>query len=368
MPKKHLVLVGAGHAHMTAMAHISDLQTQDTKVTVIGPSSHHYYSGMGPGMLGGTYTPADISFPVEQMVKAQGGTFVKDSLERIDADNRSLRLSSGATISYDVASFNIGSHIPDAHVLKAGEVFSVKPIENLQAGRQRILDLAGKDVVQVGVVGGGPAALEVAGNSWACGQENGGKGCRVRIYAGKHFMARVPAKVQKSCARIMAKRGIEIIEGSYVAEINNGEVTLEDGRSFKDDLLFTAVGVQPNPAFSRSGLETGADGGLLVNKYLQSPQYPEIFGGGDCISFADQPLDKVGVYAVRQNPILLANLTAQLSGHPLTPFDPGGSYLLIFNCGGNQGVFHKNGVTFKGRLAFWIKDYIDRAFMRRFQP
>ncbi len=365
---KHLVLVGAGHAHMTAMAHISDLLAQEIRVTVIGPSSHHYYSGMGPGMLGGTYTPADISFPVQEMVEAQGGIFVKDSLDRIDADNRSLTLSSGATITYDVVSFNIGSHVPDADVLKAGEVFSVKPIENLQAGRQRILDMANNDVVQVGVVGGGPAALEVAGNSWACGREAGGKGCRVRIYAGKHFMNQVPAKVRKRCTHIMAKRGIEVIEGSYVAEITNGTVRLEDGRTFQDEVLFTAVGVQPNPAFTRSGLQTGPDGGLLVNTFLQSPDYPEIFGGGDCIYFADHPLDKVGVYAVRQNPILLANLQAQLSGQPLTPFEPGGDYLLIFNCGAGEGVFHKSGVTFKGRLAFWIKDYIDRAFMLRFQP
>ncbi len=365
---KNLVLVGAGHAHMTAMAHIKDLKAQGIKVTVIGPSSHHYYSGMGPGMLGGTYSAADISFPVQQMVEAQGGIFIKDSLDCIDAANRSLRLASGNTVSYDVASFNIGSHVPDAEVLKAGEVFSVKPIENLQAGRQRILDLAGKDIVNVGVVGGGPAALEVAGNSWACGQEMGGKGCRVRIYAGKHFMARVPAKVRSRCVQIMAKRGIEIIEGSYVSEINNGEVTLEDGQTFKDDVLFTAVGVRPNQAFVRSGLETGPDGGLLVNTYLQSPKYPEIFGGGDCIYFADQPLGKVGVYAVRQNPVLLANLQAQLSGQPLTPFEPGGDYLLIFNCGAGEGVFHKSGLSFKGRLAFWIKDYIDRAFMRRFQP
>lgn len=367
MPK-HLILVGAGHAHMTAMAHINDLQAQGIKVTVIGPSSHHYYSGMGPGMLGGTYSPADISFPVQQMVEAQGGVFIKDSLEHIDADNRTLRLASGNTISYDVASFNIGSHVPDAEVLKAGEVFSVKPIENLQAGRRRILDLAGKGMVNVGVVGGGPAALEVAGNSWACGREMGGMGCRVRIYAGQHFMGQVPTKVRARCTQIMDKRGIEIIEGSYVAEINNGEVSLEDGRWFKDDVLFTAVGVQPNPAFTQSGLKTGPDGGLLVNTFLQSPKYPEIFGGGDCIYFADQPLDKVGVYAVRQNPVLLANLQAQLSGQPLTPFEPGGDYLLIFNCGAGEGVFHKRGVTFKGRLAFWIKDYIDRAFMRRFQP
>jgi len=128
-----------------------------------------------------------------------------------------------------------------------------------------------------------------------------------------------------------------------------------------------ALGVKPSTIFEASGLPMGPDKGLLVNKYLQSVQHPEIFGGGDCISFADQALDKVGVYAVRQNPILYHNLLASLEGRPLEPFDPGGKYLLIFNLGEGEGVLHKGWLTFGGRLAFWIKDLIDRRFMRRFQ-
>ena len=59
------------------------------------------------------------------------------------------------------------------------------------------------------------------------------------------------------------------------------------------------MGVRPNPIFKNSGLATGPDGGLRVNEYLQSIDHPEMFGGGDCIYFEKQPLDKVGVYAVR---------------------------------------------------------------------
>jgi hypothetical protein len=35
--------------------------------------------------------------------------------------------------------------------------------------------------------------------------------------------------------------------------------------------------------------------------------------------------------------------------------------------GDGTGVFHKGPVSFSGRLAFHIKDAIDRRFMRRFQ-
>jgi hypothetical protein len=49
------------------------------------------------------------------------------------------------------------------------------------------------------------------------------------------------------------------------------------------------------------------------------------------IYFKNQPLDKVGVYAVRENQVLYQNLMASIEGRALQPFDPGGDYLLIFN-------------------------------------
>jgi len=106
---------------------------------------------------------------------------------------------------------------------------------------------------------------------------------------------------------------------------------------------------------------------MNVNTYLQSTEHPDIFGGGDCIYFEDQPLDKVGVYAVRENPILYHNLKAKLYGQALMPFDPGGDYLLIFNLGNGTGVLKKRWIEFGGKAAFTIKNYIDKKFMKKFQ-
>jgi len=58
---------------------------------------------------------------------------------------------------------------------------------------------------------------------------------------------------------------------------------------------------------------------------------------------------------------------AAMENTPLKPFDPGGSYLLIFNLGGGKGILRKRWLQFGGRPAFLIKDYIDRRFMKKFQ-
>ena len=119
--------------------------------------------------------------------------------------------------------------------------------------------------------------------------------------------------------------------------------------------------------WKQSALPTGSDGGLLVNAYLQSVAYPNMFGGGDCISFEPRPLDKVGVYAVRQNPVLYANLLAALEDKDLMAFEPQDTYLLIYNLGNDTGIFYRGNRVWKGRLIFRLKDTIDRKFMRKFQ-
>jgi NADH dehydrogenase FAD-containing subunit len=116
-----------------------------------------------------------------------------------------------------------------------------------------------------------------------------------------------------------------------------------------------------------SGLPTAVDGGLLVNSYLQSVAYPNIFGGGDCISLEGHSLAKVGVYAVRENPLLYHNLLSALEGGKMMTFKPQKYFLLIFNMGDGQGIFWKKNWVWEGRLAFLLKDYIDRRFMRNFQ-
>ena len=362
----HLVLAGGGHAHLMTLAGISAILAQGHRLTVVGPSPHHYYSGMGPGMLGGTYIPSEIRFATKAVVERQGGCFIQDRVVRIEADSKTVFLSSGQKIVYDVLSCNTGSQVAETLLTRERtDIFSVKPIECLQQARARVLELAARREITIAIAGGGPSSAEIAGNLRQLTKQPGLKRPRLLIFAGHALMGRFPEGVRLRVIGSLARRGIEIIQ-QRVEAISPGTIVTAEG-STNAEIIFLASGVQPSPLFCDSGLATSPDGGLLVNRFLQTPVHPEIFGGGDCISFADEPLDKVGVYAVRQNPILHHNLLAALNGQALRPFRPGGKYLLIFNLGEGEGVLHKGWLTVGGRMAFWIKDLIDRRFMRRFQ-
>lgn len=365
---KHLVLVGGGHAHMVTLANLHKFVEKGHKVTVIGPSPYHYYSGMGPGMLAKVYAPEDIRFATKHVVEKQGGTFIIGKAVQVDPKTKTVFLESGETVPYDVLSFNVGSYVPKNIIQGDGiDIFSVKPIETLIDAQNRIIQLVSHKKIKVSIIGGGPSSAEIAGNVWRLVCDQGENNPVIQIFSGEKFMSRFPDRIRNKIAVSLKKRGIEILEQGYVCEIETGRIKLETGQCYDTDLIFLALGVKPSPIFNKSRLPTGPDGGLLVNQYLQSTAHPDIFGGGDCIYFKDQPLDKVGVYAVRENPILYHNLMASLEKTALQSFDPGGDYLLIFNMGDNTGVLSKKGVVFGGRRAFKIKDYIDRKFMNKFQ-
>ena len=364
---KHLVIVGGGHAHMTALLRLGDFTGRGHRVTVISPSPYHYYSGMGPGMLSGIYEPRQIRFHIGKMAEDRGASFMDDEAVCIDPGKRSIRLVSGRDVIYDVASFNTGSGIPlEPLAAPSGRIVPVKPIINLYRARREILrEIEDRDL-KISVVGGGPAGVEIASNLWRL-VRNKPHAADITLVGGDRILGKVPERVREFALRSMERRKIRLLEPARARAVDDGSIELSDGNTLRHDFAFIAVGVKPSSIFADSWLPTGKDRGLLVDSFLRSPAHPEIFGGGDCISLACAPLDKVGVYAVRQNPVLLHNLMAALEGGELRAFRPQGAYMLIMNMGDGTGILWKRDLAFNGRFAFLLKDFIDRRFMRKFQ-
>lgn len=367
MSGRHLVLVGGGHAHLTILKKLGSYTGRGHRVTLISASPYHYYSGMGPGLLAGTYRPQEARFHVRAMAAAGGGEFVHGRVVRVDPQQKKLLLADGLEVGYDIASFNVGSEVPTARVdCRGGEFATVKPIENLLKVRQSILEKVSSTPLSLVVAGGGPAGIEIAGNLWRLLRDSGGKG-EITLVGGGRLLSGFPHEVRQKTLESFRQRGIVSMEGVRLTRLTEGKAQLSDDSGIDCDLAILATGVLPSPLFRDSGLPVGIDGGMLVNSSLQCVEHPELFGGGDCICLQGSPLARVGVYAVRQNPILYANLLAALEEQPLEPFLPQKDYLLILNLGDGSGLLHRRGRVWHGRQPRKLKDFIDRRFMRSFQ-
>jgi NADH dehydrogenase FAD-containing subunit len=364
---KHIVLAGAGHAHMTVLKRLGEFTAAGHRVTVIGPGPLHYYSGMGPGMLSGIYRPEEIRFNVKEMAVARGAKFIEDVVVRVDPFKKELYLQRSEPVAYDVVSFNTGSGVSIHDRISGHEaVVPVKPIEKLLEARTRIIAALKQKKLSMVVAGGGPAGLEIASNLRRLVMDTGGA-AEITIVAGERLLSEFDPAVRRRALAGLSRLGITLVEGQRVEGAEGRLVWTTSGERQPCDFLFMATGVRPSPIFRDSGLPVGPDGGLGVNQYLQSVAHPEIFGGGDCIHFTPRPLARVGVYAVRQNPVLLENLRRALAGEDLVPFVPQKNYLLAFNMGDGTAIVRWKFIVFDGRPGFALKDYLDRRFMKMFQ-
>jgi NADH dehydrogenase FAD-containing subunit len=158
-----------------------------------------------------------------------------------------------------------------------------------------------------------------------------------------------------------------VVIPARVTALHGPTARFSDGTARDFDLVLAATGARPPGLFTACGLSADPGGGLTVSACLQSPWHPELFGGGDCVHFGPTPLPRAGVYAVRQGPVLAANLLAFLSGGRLTPFcDTGKNYLALVNCGDGRAILRKGPFVAEGVWAMALKDWIDRRFMQSF--
>jgi NADH dehydrogenase FAD-containing subunit len=367
--KARVVFVGAGHAHLYSIKNTGLLIRQGAEVIVIGPDQYHYYSGMGPGMLSGIYEQDDVRVDVQRLAESSGARFIKGHVIGIDPRMQNLLLDNGEKLSYDIASFNVGSSVPKDLVKGAGkEAYPIKPIANLVLLKQAILSKIISSIPRILIIGTGPAGVEMAGNIERLVSQNEGKAEIILAGAEESLLSRFPGKAGLFARYSLLKRGITICSRCLVISLDNGTARTSDQREIAYDIAVLATGIRPTQVFDGSGIDTAQNGSLMVNNYLQSTSHPDIFGGGDGVTFRNMPLAMVGVYAVRQAPILLHNIQACLKGEPLKEFVPQKRYLLILNLGDGTGIFVRSPLVLKGRWAFRLKELIDKRFISKFRP
>jgi NADH dehydrogenase FAD-containing subunit len=338
------------------------------ELVLVAPDSF-WYSGLATGMLAGIYPPALDQIDVEALAAKGGGRFLRASATRIDAAARMVHLDVGPPLSYDVVSCNLGSEVPVGSIPGAeAHGYAVKPIRNLWHLRQALeARLATPDQpLRVVGVGGGTTACEIAVNIRRLISDHNGTATITVLARGDTILEKMHRGAAEKMKDILQRQGVELALRSPVVRVESQAVLTDDGRQIPYDFLIHAIGLNPPGLLRATGLPS-SENALLVDRYLRSVADARVFGGGDCIAFQGRALPRVGVYAVRQAPVLFHNLLATLQGRPLRPFKPQRRFLLILNLGDGTGLATWGSFHWHGRLAFWLKDRIDRAFLREYQ-
>jgi NADH dehydrogenase FAD-containing subunit len=365
------VLLGAGHAHLFTLKRTAAFVRRGFEVVLVAPD-HFWYSGLATGVLAGIYPPTLDQIDVGALVVKGGGRFIHGRATLLDVAARTVSLDTGLSLSYDVLSCNLGSEVPlNAIPGAATHGVAVKPIRNLwelrQALEARLSPAAPRQALRIVIVGGGATGCEIAASIQHLVAGRGGQADITILARGDRLLGSMPRGAADKMARILERRGVRLALRSPVVGVDSQSATTADGNQVPYDFLVHAMGLTPPALLRATRLPTSADGALLVDPFLRSLADPRVFGGGDCVALQGRELGKVGVYAVREAPVLCHNLLATLEDRPLRRFRPQRRFLLILNLGDGTGLLTWGPFSWHSRLAFWLKDRIDRAFLREYQ-
>lgn len=368
---KRLVLVGGGHAQLDFVASLGAAPLEGVQITLVSPEGRLLYSGMMPGYIAGHYALEECSIALAPLARKAGASLVADECVGIDAHAREVRLASGMTLSYDVLSLNIGGVSARATFdegLRAS--FAVKPFHVFVAQWPRLKD----ELINAGaaqmltVLGGGAAAVEVAlAIDYAVRRACGGRRRPLLrlIAASDTLLPGAPAKAVQLAERALRRAGCEIRTGVTIVRETPGTLQTQSGEAIATDWALWATGVVPPPSLEVRGIERDARGFLKVEPTLAALGHRDVFVAGDMASFA-QAVPKAGVYALRQGPVLNANLRHALKGEALQTFTPQPKFLALVSLGAKRAFAMRGPWAVQWPGFWWWKDYLDRDFVRRF--
>lgn len=363
--RKHVVLIGAGHAHVEVLRRFRLRPDPLVRLTLVTPGPDTSYSGMVPGYVAGHYSRAEIHIRVDRLANFKACTAVFQRAVELEADSCRVGLGDGSSIRGDVISVDVGARANQA--APAGHramLVPAKPMDDFERGwAQAEPLLQARENISFGIVGGGGAGVELAlaiSHRLNCLRDGTRRAARiVLLERGEEILQGFSANARNRLIRILCSHGVEVrtrVDGC------NGDALFRDF-----SVLITAGGVRPVNWLSGSGLATDAAGYVAVNRYLQSISHPGIFAAGDAAGMVETPRPKSGVMAVRQGPVLAENLRRMARGLALKQFLPQREWLNLISTGEKYAVASRGRWSAEGHWVWRWKDFIDRKFMRRFE-
>lgn len=364
---RDVVLVGGGHTHALAIRAFGMRPIPGVRLTLVSRDALTPYSGMLPGLVAGHYTHAEAHIDLWRLCSRAGVRFLVGEARDLDLQAHRVRLEGRPAVEADLLSIDIGS-TPSLAVPGAAEhAVAVKPVSSFDTRWRAIVERARRAdaTLDIGVIGSGAGGFELV-----MSMRHALHRSRVRLHWFLRDARPLPERPGSVSARALAaahRAGLTVHTHFDVSAVESDGVVAADGRCVALDEIVWCTGASPPAWIRQSGLATDADGFVAVDAALRSRSHDWVFAAGDIATMTDSPVPKAGVFAVRQAPVLVANLRRALLRRPLRHYRPQRRFLALLGTGGRHAIASRGRWSAEGRWVWRWKDFIDRRFMRRFE-
>ncbi len=376
-----IVTAGAGYAGLHVALRLTTKLRNNPKMELTLVDRHDYHQVLTelPRVAGGTRAADAVRIPIQDML-AKRVRFVRTEIEGFDLAGRRLFTVAGP-IGWRRLVLALGSRPNDFAIPGLAErtlsLYSADDAERVWAAANEALRAAAaatdperqRRLATVVIGGGGATGVELAGELAEMLPEvasrHGLASDRPAVQlveAGPTILAGSSPQLIDKAARILSELGVQVRTNAAIAAATDAGFRLKDGQLVDGGVFVWAGGVKAPELVADSGLPTGHNGRVKVDRYLRVLDHPEIYVAGDLASVVDprtgHVLPPLAQVALEEGETVARNLDAELKGQPLEAFtfhDKG----FVVSVGTRRGVAEIAGITSGGRLAHLLKDAIE---------
>ena len=189
------------------------------------------------------------------------------------------------------------------------------------------------------------------------------------VSSGKIILPELGEKLGIYAQRKLSEQQVDIRLNCKVVAVTGHDVTLSDGTTLTTNTLVWTAGISPHALLNTLPCQK-AKGRVLVNEYLEVPEWPGVWALGDCAVVPDHTTGgshpPTAQHALREGRVAAQNILAVVGGGRKKPFIYS-TIGLLAPIGKRTGVANILGVNFSGFLAWWLWRTIYLLKLPRFE-
>lgn len=386
--KKRVVVLGGGFAGLECIKRLESYFMRDLDIEIVLVSEDNFllFTPMLPQVASGMIETRHIIMPIRALIEKT--IFYEDRVRNIDPFGKIVTLSGtnekrGISLHYDFLVIALGSQTNFFGLTNVEEhAYTMKTLNDAMILRNRIIDMLEQSENETNpilrksrltfvVVGAGFAGIETAGelidfvlDARKYYPHISKHDIRVVLEALSSILPGFSAKLAKFAYEKLIRRGIDIRLGTAVTSFDGTEVLVKslENRENKNieaiqtkTLIWTA-GVTPVDTIKNSIFKT-EKGKIIVNEFLEIPEFASVFAIGDCCQTIDpvtkKPYAPTAQLAEAHGKTAAHNLYALIKDKPKKNFKykSKGQMAIIGKRSGIASVF---GMNIHGFLAWWL--------------
>ncbi len=398
--KSNIVILGAGFAGLRVAQELEKkLRRSDYKVILIDKEDVHIFTAdlyevstafnkkITPKCL--IRLKESIATPIKKLINPNRVIFLKDTIVDIDPQQKRIILKKNGIIPYRYLVASLGSETNYCNIEGLKEhSLAMKTVKDgikinchIDQFFQSLWKKGSTREVTLTVGGGGASGTETIAeltgsiDRLAKKYDYPREKIKMQLIEGSNTLAGMDKKGTEIIEKRLKKLGIKVYLSHYITKVEKNFIMVKarkGERKLPTDILIWTGGVKVSDLIQRTLGDKEKKGAIVVNKYLQSKQYSDIFAAGDNAYFPDPEkkdcrVPMLAQNAIEEGKIIAKNILLALEGENGIEYKPKKEKYLI-PLGGKYAILKIGDKILHGRWCWMLRRIVSLKYALQILP